>query len=71
MGRGLGMPMLVMLVGAIRCVLSNGILGFFLGPVVLAAGYKLFIIWLNDETLPPEILSGDGPQIPSGEPPIA
>jgi len=48
MGRGLGIPMLVIFIGALGGMIYNGILGLFLGPVILAMAYKLFITWLND-----------------------
>ena len=37
-----------MLLGAIGGMLSMGIIGLFLGAVVLAVGYELFIAWLAD-----------------------
>jgi len=49
MGRGLGIPMLIIFIGAIGGMIHNGILGLFLGPVVLAMVYKLFDNWLNDK----------------------
>jgi predicted PurR-regulated permease PerM len=39
--------MLVIFVGAIGGFLSSGIIGLFLGAVVLAVGYKLFLSWLK------------------------
>jgi predicted PurR-regulated permease PerM len=52
LGRGVDVPMLVIFVGAIGGFLSWGIIGLFLGAVVLALGYKLFLTWLeqNDST---------------------
>ena len=47
LGRGVDAPMLVILLGAIGGMLSAGIIGLFLGAVVLTLGYKLFITWLN------------------------
>lgn len=48
MGRGLGVPMLVIFIGALGGMIHNGILGLFLGPVVLALAYKLFVTWLYE-----------------------
>ena len=48
MGRGLNTPMLVILLGAIGGMLAAGIIGLFVGAVVLAIGYELFMKWLND-----------------------
>jgi len=47
MGRGVDVPMLVIFVGAIGGMLASGILGLFVGAVVLALGYKLFVGWLE------------------------
>ena len=49
LGRGVDVPMLVIFVGAIGGFLSSGIIGLFLGAVVLALGYKLFLVWLKQE----------------------
>jgi len=46
LGRGMDIPMLVILVGAIGGAISAGLLGLFLGPVVLAVGYKILIEWM-------------------------
>ena len=47
MGRGVDVPMIVIFVGAIGGMLASGILGLFIGAVILALGYKLFIGWLE------------------------
>jgi len=49
LGRGLEVPMPVILVGVIGGMLTSGIIGLFVGPVVLAFSYKLFLIWLGQE----------------------
>jgi predicted PurR-regulated permease PerM len=46
LGRGVSVPMLVILVGAIGGMLASGILGLFVGPVVLALAYELYTSWL-------------------------
>jgi predicted PurR-regulated permease PerM len=48
LGRGLDIPMLVILLGAIGGMILSGIIGLFVGAVVLAVGYKLFTVWLNE-----------------------
>jgi predicted PurR-regulated permease PerM len=45
-GRGVSVPTVVIFLGAIGGMLSMGILGLFLGAVVLALGYELFMAWL-------------------------
>lgn len=47
LGRGVDVPMLVIFMGAIGGLLLLGIVGLFLGAVVLALGYKLFQGWLD------------------------
>jgi len=49
LGRGVDVPMLVILLGAIGGMISSGIIGLFFGAVILALGYKLFMFWLNPE----------------------
>ena len=46
LGRGVEAPMLVILLGAIGGMLMSGIVGLFVGAVVLALGYKLMVAWL-------------------------
>ena len=42
---------LVILLGAIGGMILNGAIGLFVGAVVLALGYELFMAWLSaDET---------------------
>ena len=48
-GRGVDVPMLVIFIGAIGGFLAMGIIGLFVGAIVFALGYKLFLAWLNDE----------------------
>ena len=49
MSRGLGTPMLVIFVGAIGGTLSNGIIGLFVGPIVLAVAWDLLVTWVREE----------------------
>ncbi len=46
LGRGVNVPTLVILLGAIGGMMLSGIIGLFLGAVVLALGYQLFMAWL-------------------------
>ena len=50
LGRGVDAPMLVVLIGAIGGMLIWGLLGLFIGAVLLAVAYKLFIAWLMSES---------------------
>ena len=49
MGRGLKTPMLVILFGVIGGTLAYGITGLFLGPIILAVIWELFVSWIDDE----------------------
>jgi predicted PurR-regulated permease PerM len=44
--------MLVILLGAIGGMIASGIVGLFIGAIILALGYKLFGAWLNWGTTP-------------------
>jgi predicted PurR-regulated permease PerM len=47
LGRGLEAPMPVILIGVIGGMLADGLLGLFVGPVLLAVGYVLLMEWLR------------------------
>ncbi|WP_354625219.1 AI-2E family transporter [Psychromonas sp. MME2] len=47
LGRGVDVPMIVILMGAIGGMLMSGIIGLFVGAVVLSVGYKLLLEWLS------------------------
>lgn len=47
LGRGVDVPMAVIFVGAIGGFISAGIIGLFVGSVVLVLGYKLLLAWLH------------------------
>ena len=47
LGRGAGVPTLVIVIGAIGGMISSGIIGLFVGAVVLAVGYELFAAWVK------------------------
>lgn len=47
LGRGVDVPMLVILLGAIGGMITSGIVGLFVGAVILALGFKLFQAWIQ------------------------
>ena len=47
MGRGLRTPTLVILIGVIGGTITHGLIGLFLGPVVLSVLYELLVAWVN------------------------
>jgi predicted PurR-regulated permease PerM len=49
LGRGVAVPMPVILIGALGGMVADGILGLFIGPVMLAIGYELFWQWVDDQ----------------------
>lgn len=64
--KGADLPLLLILAGVIGGLLATGLLGIFLGPMVLAIGYTLLNAWMAEgeatETAPPpRIDSRPGP----------
>ena len=49
LGRGLDTPMLVILFGAIGGAMAMGIIGLFLGAVILALSYELLVAWMSPD----------------------
>ncbi|MOA54964.1 putative inner membrane protein [compost metagenome] len=49
LGRGVDVPMPVILVGALGGMVSGGFIGLFIGPVALAVAYQLFWQWVEDQ----------------------
>jgi predicted PurR-regulated permease PerM len=52
LGRGVKTPMIVIFIGAIGGLLSSGVIGLFIGAVILSLGYDLFLLWLDDNSSP-------------------
>jgi predicted PurR-regulated permease PerM len=56
LGRGVDVPMLVILIGAIGGAMSQGIIGLFIGAVILSLGYEIVTAWMapdESESGPP------------------
>ena len=51
LGRGMDIPMLVILLGAIGGMIMSGIVGLFLGAIVLALGYTIMVAWMETDEL--------------------
>jgi predicted PurR-regulated permease PerM len=47
--KGADLPLLLIIVGVVGGLLAFGIIGLFVGPVVLAVAYTLFTAWINQE----------------------
>ena len=43
------MPLVVVVLGAIGGLLTMGIIGLFIGAIVLVLGYTVLLLWLNDD----------------------
>jgi predicted PurR-regulated permease PerM len=48
-GRGSRIPIVIIIIGVIGGMIFSGIIGLFVGPVVLALGYELFRAWVFEE----------------------
>jgi predicted PurR-regulated permease PerM len=63
MGRGLTTPTLVILIGVIGGTLAHGIVGLFIGPIILSLAWELAVAWINtdraDATLPKQLSNVD------------
>jgi predicted PurR-regulated permease PerM len=49
LGRGVPVPILVIFLGAIGGFMAMGIIGLFVGAIVLSVGFKLFLAWLDED----------------------
>jgi predicted PurR-regulated permease PerM len=54
LGRGVAVPMPVILIGALGGMVTGGIIGLFIGPVILAVAYQLFWQWVDDQPDAPQ-----------------
>ncbi len=56
LGRGVDAPMPVILIGALGGMVSGGLVGLFVGAVLLALAYVIFMDWVaeGEETEAPE-----------------
>lgn len=48
LGRGVEVPMPVILLGALGGMVSGGIIGMFVGAALLAVGYQVFMDWIDN-----------------------
>jgi predicted PurR-regulated permease PerM len=47
LGRGLEVPMPIILIGVLGGMIVDGLIGLFVGPVLLAVSYVLLLEWLR------------------------
>jgi predicted PurR-regulated permease PerM len=55
LGRGVAVPMVVVFLGALGGFVAMGIIGLFVGAIVLSIGYKLLLAWLGAVQIRPEL----------------
>jgi predicted PurR-regulated permease PerM len=58
MGRGLTTPTLVIFIGVIGGTLAHGIVGLFVGPIILSVAWELMAAWIRTDRASPASLSG-------------
>jgi predicted PurR-regulated permease PerM len=63
MGRSLSTPALVIFIGVIGGTLAHGIVGLFVGPIILAVAWELLMAWGSEE--PPVSASSGGETVKS------
>jgi predicted PurR-regulated permease PerM len=51
MGRGSSTPMLILFMGSLGGFMAGGILGLFVGAVILSLGYTVFMAWIDEEAI--------------------
>ena len=54
LGRGVDAPMPVILLGALGGMAARGMVGLFLGAVLLALGYQIFMLWVYADRAEPD-----------------
>ncbi|RYC43416.1 AI-2E family transporter YdiK [Pectobacterium zantedeschiae] len=62
---GADLPMLLILSGVIGGLLAFGMIGLFIGPVVLAVSYRLLFAWMREIPEPQSILSVNTTKTPN------
>lgn len=64
MTKGANLPMLLMFTGVIGGLLAFGLIGIFVGPVVLAISYTLVGEWVGSVPAPPDDVQSQAPRLP-------
>jgi len=54
MAHGLKTPMVVIVIGVLGGVIVHGMIGLFIGPIVLAIAWELVIVWMREEIREPK-----------------
>jgi len=61
MGRGLNTPMLVIFIGVLGGTIAHGIIGLFIGPIILAVAWELMMAWIRED--PAAVLSSNAEHV--------
>ncbi len=67
MASGLPVPMLVIFIGVLGGTFAHGIIGLFIGPVILSLGYETIKAWINSEPSVASISADGEPEITTKE----
>lgn len=59
LGKGVPVPMPVVLIGALGGMMTAGLIGLFLGATLLAVAYRIFMEWVDDD----DFMINDEPEI--------
>jgi len=51
MAHGLRTPMIVIFIGVLGGAIAYGIIGLFIGPIILAVGWELAVAWVRQEAI--------------------
>lgn len=65
LGRGVEAPMLVIFIGAIGGFVAAGIIGLFVGAVIIVLAYELFLAWLQGSSVATQPSQPSQPASPS------
>ena len=59
MGRGLTTPTLVIFIGVIGGTLAHGIVGLFIGPIILSVAWELTVAWIRTDRADATVAGAD------------
>ncbi len=54
--RSAKLPLLLIFVGVVGGLIAFGLIGIFIGPIVLAVAFTLLKAWISDDERPPDQL---------------
>ena len=66
LGRGMDIPMPVILIGSIGGMIRSGVIGLFVGAAVMAVGYSLYAAWIKQHG--PARVAPAGESVEQGQP---